>query len=139
MYQKYNDMKSKITEIKRLIDIQLSNLADTSSVSTGKSTALEFLSSNKDHNRTMQTLPLYESKDTTRSQEQEALMRQLHTLNEEKKHLHAYLKVYEKDFNTTHNRSVMKQEDILPVANEYQRYKELKQIISDVKQKLGIT
>jgi len=54
-------------------------------------------------------------------------------LLQEKKNLHAYLKVYERDFNRTHGRPVMKNEDILPVANEYQRYKELKTLIKDIK------
>jgi hypothetical protein len=47
----------------------------------------------------------------------------LDLLLQEKKNLHAYLKVYERDFNRSHGRPVMKNEDILPVANEYQRYK----------------
>jgi hypothetical protein len=41
----------------------------------------------------------------------------------EKTNLHAFLKVYERDFNRQHGRPVMKQEDIQPVAHEYQRYK----------------
>jgi hypothetical protein len=57
----------------------------------------------------------------------------LEQLLQEKKNLHAYLKVYERDFNRTHGRPVMKNEDILPVANEYQRYKELKNIIKELK------
>ncbi len=53
----------------------------------------------------------------------------------EKTNLHAYLKVYERDFNKLHGRPVMRQEDIQPVAHEYQRYKELKGLIRDVKHK----
>lgn len=87
--------------------------------------------------------------------------RSLDELQLEKKHLHEYLKVYERcvanlfsflyklksvfiimffycylysDFNRTHGRPVMKNEDILPVAAEYQRYKELKNLIKDLKQ-----
>lgn len=48
-------------------------------------------------------------------------------LIEEKKNLHAYLKAYEHDFHRQHGRAVMRHEDIQPVAQEYQRYKELKQ------------
>lgn len=59
--------------------------------------------------------------------------RELEILQEEKRNLHAYLKAYEKDFNKTHGRPVMKQEDIQPVAHEYQRYKELKRIMKDLK------
>eukprot|EP01038_Epipyxis_sp_PR26KG_P008715 gene8715-11776_t len=47
----------------------------------------------------------------------------LEALHIEKKNLHAYLKVYERDFNRTHGRPVMRHEDIQPVAHEYQRYK----------------
>eukprot|EP01034_Spumella_vulgaris_P025121 gene25121-31538_t len=53
----------------------------------------------------------------------------------EKTNLHAFLKVYERDFNRQHGRPVMKQEDIQPVAHEYQRYKELKVLIRDMKHK----
>jgi hypothetical protein len=57
----------------------------------------------------------------------------LDELTQEKKHLHEYLKVYERDFNRIHGRPVMKNEDILPVAAEYQRYKELKNLIKELK------
>jgi hypothetical protein len=57
----------------------------------------------------------------------------LEELQVEKRNLHEYLKVYERDFNRSHGRPVMKNEDILPVANEYQRYKELKTLIKDMK------
>lgn len=57
----------------------------------------------------------------------------MEALQEEKRNLHAYLKVYERDFNKLHGRPVMKHEDIQPVAHEYQRYKELKALIKDVK------
>jgi hypothetical protein len=54
-------------------------------------------------------------------------------LVEEKKTLHAYLKTYERDFNRTHGRPVMRQEDIQPVTAEYRRYKELKALLNDKK------
>ncbi|RYH23452.1 hypothetical protein EON65_17760 [archaeon] len=39
-------------------------------------------------------------------------------------HTHTYTNTYTyRDFNRKHGRPVMKNEDILPVANEYQRYK----------------
>jgi hypothetical protein len=52
-------------------------------------------------------------------------------LQEEKRALHAHLKAYEHEFQITHGRQVMHQEDILPVSSEYRRYKELKQIIRE--------
>ena len=57
--------------------------------------------------------------------------RSLAQLQEEKRALHAHLKAYEHEFQITHGRQVMHQEDILPVSSEYRRYKELKQIIRD--------
>jgi hypothetical protein len=51
-------------------------------------------------------------------------------LNEEKRNLHGYLKAYEKTFQKTHNRQVTRQEDIAPVASEYARYKEVKQLLA---------
>jgi len=51
----------------------------------------------------------------------------------EKRNLHAYLKVYERDFSRMHGRPVTKHADIQPVAHEYQRYKELKNLIRDKK------
>jgi hypothetical protein len=54
-------------------------------------------------------------------------------LQEEKKSLHAYLKAYERDFSRQHNRPVMRHEDIQPVASEYQRYKDLKQLVRERK------
>jgi hypothetical protein len=53
----------------------------------------------------------------------------VNALQEEKKKLHAYLKSYEREFSRTHNRPVMRHEDIQPVAGEYQRYKELKALV----------
>ena len=64
------------------------------------------------------------------------------TLNQlilEKKNLHAYLKSYEKDFNSKHGRPVQQHEDIQPVAAEYNRYKNLKQLISEEKLKVNST
>jgi hypothetical protein len=57
----------------------------------------------------------------------------LELLLEEKRTLHAYLKTYERDFNRIHGRAVMKHEDIQPVADEYQRYKELKSEVKDMR------
>jgi hypothetical protein len=57
----------------------------------------------------------------------------LELLLEEKRTLHAYLKTYERDFNRIHGRAVMKHEDIQPVADEYQRYKELKSEVRDMR------
>jgi len=57
--------------------------------------------------------------------------RSLAQLQEEKRALHAHLKAYEHEFQITHGRQVMHQEDILPVSSEYRRYKELKQIIRE--------
>ena len=54
----------------------------------------------------------------------------LESLQTEKRDLHAYLKAYERDFTRTHGRPVMKHEDIAAVAPEYERYKELKGILS---------
>lgn len=51
------------------------------------------------------------------------------SLQKEKRDLHAYLKGYERDFTRTHGRPVMKHEDIALVATEYERYKELKQML----------
>lgn len=51
---------------------------------------------------------------------------ELARLQEEKRSLHAYLKTYEREFQRTHGRQVMHNEDILPVAEEYRRYKDLK-------------
>merc|ERR1711871_1207729 len=50
----------------------------------------------------------------------------LEALQEERRKLHAYLKTYERDFNKTHGRPVMRHEDIEPVAHEYERYKNVK-------------
>ena len=50
-------------------------------------------------------------------------------LQEEKRSLHSYLKNYEREFQRTHGRQVMHNDDILPVANEYRRYKDLKAFI----------
>jgi hypothetical protein len=55
----------------------------------------------------------------------------LSQLNDEKRNLHLYLKSYEKTFQKTHNRQVIKQEDIAPVANEYQRYKMVKELLAE--------
>jgi len=60
---------------------------------------------------------------------------ELEKLQLEKKNLHAYLKAYEIDFNSRHGRPVMQHEDILPVANEYSRYKSLKSLIDTEKSK----
>ena len=57
-------------------------------------------------------------------------------LQEEKKNLHAYLKAYEKNFQSSNQRPVTKQEDIAPVAEEYRRYKSLKTLIA---QRKGVT
>jgi len=57
----------------------------------------------------------------------------LESLQTEKRDLHAYLKAYERDFTRTHGRPVMKHEDIAPVNAEYDRYKELKQMLSSIK------
>eukprot|EP00602_Paraphysomonas_sp_CaronLab_P005252 CAMPEP_0185037660 /NCGR_PEP_ID=MMETSP1103-20130426/32388_1 /TAXON_ID=36769 /ORGANISM="Paraphysomonas bandaiensis, Strain Caron Lab Isolate" /LENGTH=723 /DNA_ID=CAMNT_0027575741 /DNA_START=151 /DNA_END=2322 /DNA_ORIENTATION=- len=54
----------------------------------------------------------------------------------EKKQLHAYLKTFEKEFNRVNGRHVMHPEDIKPVAEEYQRYKELKKILKDLRNTL---
>ena len=51
------------------------------------------------------------------------LNRELEALQMEKRNLHAYLKVYERDFSRLHGRPVTKHADIQPVAHEYQRYK----------------
>jgi len=51
-------------------------------------------------------------------------------LHEEKRALHAQLKAYEKDFQAQHNRQVTRQDDIAPVAEEYRRYKEVKQLLA---------
>jgi len=56
----------------------------------------------------------------------------LDALQSEKRNLHAHLKSYERDFNRIHGRPVMRQEDIQPVAHEYQRYKELKMAIREI-------
>jgi hypothetical protein len=56
-------------------------------------------------------------------------------LMEEKKNLHAYLKAYEKNFQTEHSRPVTKQDDIAPVAGEYRRYKALKSLLASRKDK----
>eukprot|EP00598_Pedospumella_elongata_P005631 CAMPEP_0184974846 /NCGR_PEP_ID=MMETSP1098-20130426/6214_1 /TAXON_ID=89044 /ORGANISM="Spumella elongata, Strain CCAP 955/1" /LENGTH=819 /DNA_ID=CAMNT_0027497495 /DNA_START=135 /DNA_END=2594 /DNA_ORIENTATION=+ len=58
---------------------------------------------------------------------------ELEALQVEKRNLHAYLKVYERDFSRMHGRPVTKHADIQPVAHEYQRYKELKNLIRDKK------
>jgi len=52
-------------------------------------------------------------------------------LQEEKRTLHAHLKAYEREFQRTHGRQVMHQEDILPVSAEYRRYKDLKAWIKE--------
>jgi hypothetical protein len=52
-------------------------------------------------------------------------------LHEEKRTLHAHLKAYEREFQRTHGRQVMHQEDILPVSAEYRRYKDLKAWIKE--------
>ena len=57
----------------------------------------------------------------------------LESLQTEKRDLHAYLKAYERDFTRTHGRPVMRHEDIAPVNAEYDRYKELKQMLSSMK------
>jgi hypothetical protein len=75
----------------------------------------------------------------------------------EKKQLHAYLKAFEKwgtdcllyislldcfcccrlrEFNRANGRHVMHPEDIKPVADEYQRYKELKKVLKDLRSTL---
>jgi hypothetical protein len=54
-------------------------------------------------------------------------------LNEEKKALHNFLKDFERDFNEKNGRPVTHHEDILPVAEQYQRYKDLKVIIKEMK------
>ena len=59
----------------------------------------------------------------------------LEALQMEKRNLHAYLKVYERDFSKLHGRPVMRQEDIQPVTHEYQRYKELKILLKDSSRK----
>ena len=48
---------------------------------------------------------------------------ELEALQLEKRNLHSYLKVYERDFSRMHGRPVTKHADIQPVAHEYQRYK----------------
>lgn len=63
---------------------------------------------------------------------------ELEALQMEKRNLHAYLKVYERDFSRLHGRPVTKHADIQPVAHEYQRYKELKSLIREKKMKLGV-
>ena len=55
------------------------------------------------------------------------------SLQEERKNLHAYLKTYERDFNRIHGRPVMRHEDIQPVMNEYERYKNVKAIIRNLR------
>lgn len=62
---------------------------------------------------------------------------ELEALQVEKRNLHAYLKVYERDFSRMHGRPVTKHADIQPVAHEYQRYKELKNLIRDKKLSAG--
>ena len=54
-------------------------------------------------------------------------------LLQEKKDLHAFLKSYERDFNSRNGRPVMRHDDIQPVAREYARYKDLKQAINKTK------
>lgn len=54
-------------------------------------------------------------------------------LMEEKKNLHAYLKTYERNFQTEHKRPVTKQDDIAPVSSEYHRYKTLKSLLAQRK------
>eukprot|EP00600_Ochromonadales_sp_CCMP1393_P007004 CAMPEP_0174958510 /NCGR_PEP_ID=MMETSP0004_2-20121128/2664_1 /TAXON_ID=420556 /ORGANISM="Ochromonas sp., Strain CCMP1393" /LENGTH=952 /DNA_ID=CAMNT_0016206731 /DNA_START=63 /DNA_END=2920 /DNA_ORIENTATION=+ len=58
---------------------------------------------------------------------------ELEAIMVEKRNLHAYLKVYERDFSRMHGRPVTKHADIQPVAHEYQRYKELKNLIKEKK------
>ena len=54
------------------------------------------------------------------------------SLQEEKRQLHLCLKAYEKDFVSRNGRPVTRPEDIAPVAQEYQRYKDLKAAIAGV-------
>jgi len=57
----------------------------------------------------------------------------IEALLEERKNLHVYLKEYEKDFNRSNGRPVTCHEDIQPVAREYQRYKEIKNLINSLR------
>lgn len=57
----------------------------------------------------------------------------LESLMQEKKALHMHLKVFERNFLKKNSRPVTRSEDISPVAAEYQRYKEIKALISELK------
>lgn len=56
-------------------------------------------------------------------------------LVKEKQALHTLLKEYEKNFQAKYHRAVFSHEDIVPVAREFERYQEVKQLLSNLQPK----
>lgn len=58
------------------------------------------------------------------------LKKQIHEYMKERKHLRKVLDAFQKDFQKTYNRKLRFTKDIVPVASEFKRYKELKKEIA---------
>ena len=57
---------------------------------------------------------------------------EMERLQEEKRELHGMLKRYEKEFEEREGRRVTNPSDIAPVAQEYERYKQVKKLIDQL-------
>eukprot|EP00595_Chromulina_sp_UTEXLB2642_P002659 CAMPEP_0196763804 /NCGR_PEP_ID=MMETSP1095-20130614/4815_1 /TAXON_ID=96789 ORGANISM="Chromulina nebulosa, Strain UTEXLB2642" /NCGR_SAMPLE_ID=MMETSP1095 /ASSEMBLY_ACC=CAM_ASM_000446 /LENGTH=485 /DNA_ID=CAMNT_0042117839 /DNA_START=762 /DNA_END=2219 /DNA_ORIENTATION=- len=131
MYENYNNIKSKYEELRKVIERQLGSIPDELTEDNSQ------FNNDSDRNIRKRSVDLdAEAKRSSNENPVIAKKRQLLQLSEEKKNLHAYLKSYESDFNKSHGRPVMNEEDIKPVAHEYQRYKELKVMVKNLKESL---
>ena len=125
MYQRYHEVKKSLDDMKVTVEAAYGPLP-AELLDEGGSKQLT-LGSSKDISF---NAVLAKSADDSDMMRTEGVSQSLSTLQEEKRQLHLNLKSYEKDFVSRNGRPVTRTEDIAPVAQEYQRYKDLKSIIA---------
>lgn len=139
LYQKYHDVKNQLDELKAKIEACHGPLPEEfnegGNIPHVSNNRLQVNSFNNVRPANEKEGSFFDSDLNEGGQTSNAKVNTLdiELLQTEKRDLHCYLKAYERDFTQTHGRQVMKHEDIAPVAREYERYKELKLLLSSLK------
>jgi hypothetical protein len=139
LYQKYHDVKNQLDELKAKIEASHGPLPDEfnegGNIPHVSNNRLQVNSFNNVRPANEKEGSFFDSDLNEGGQTSNAKVNTLdiELLQTEKRDLHCYLKAYERDFTQTHGRQVMKHDDIAPVAREYERYKELKLLLSSLK------
>eukprot|EP00934_Nitzschia_sp_Nitz4_P003127 Nitzschia sp. Nitz4//scaffold166_size90379//458//4141//NITZ4_005044-RA/size90379-processed-gene-0.37-mRNA-1//1//CDS//3329538157//3117//frame0 len=140
LYERYNALKSQITNIER---DGSRTTSPASSVQGGSSSSLSRspapvstteLTPEDSPVGMRQSRPAQRSPPGSTASSADTTLQDLASLKAEKGRLHQMLRAYEKKFFKEHKRQVSSFTDIRPVAGQYRKYKEIKRAISALEQ-----